>query len=271
MPTTVRFYDATLTAGLWQQGHRLSPARRAALARELDAGRVDYMEIALLDAATGQTVWMVDGFRPRHAKPTMRVPLGSEAASNAQRTAHALRTTLPVLAFHLPTTAPPAAWQTAIQQARAAQREVLVVFVDFFHAHRQAPNTAWTHARVALESGASAITLGDARGEALPWEMSDLVYMAVRRFPDAVVGVHSNNANACADDNALVAVRQGARLVHGTLHGHGHGRGFADLTHIRAVLFREAGPAHDDAAILRHLWETGQTLDQWLYAPAEQH
>ncbi len=268
MPAAVRFYDATLTAGLWQQGHRLSVERRHALARELDAGRVDYMEIAAWEGDQG-VAWMVTDLRPRHARAAVRVPLTADAQANAARVDAALRTDLPVLTLHIPAGAETTAWQAAVQRGRAAGREVLVVFVDFYRQHQAAPAAAWEGVRAAVDAGAAAVTLGDAAGEALPWEMSALMHAAVRRFPAAVLGVHSGNANACADENALVAVRQGARLVHGTLHGHGQGQGFADLTHIRAVLFRERDSAHDDADTLRHLWETGQTLDRWLYALAD--
>ncbi len=267
MSATVRFYDATLTRGLGQPGRALSPSQRQALARELDAGRVDYIEVAWWDASADRVAWTVTGLRPRHARPAMQVPLGSDAAANARRVQAAREADVPVLTLHIPAAVAPGAWRAALEQARAAQVEVLVVLEDFYRFQQQHPAAAWERVQAALQAGAHAVTLDDARGEALPWEMALLMHAAVRRFPAAVLGVSGGNANACADDNALVAVRQGARLVHGTLHGLGRGQGYADLGHVRATLFRERGPARDDEQTLRVLWEAGQTLDHWLYAP----
>ncbi len=266
MFAAVRFYDATLTAGLWQQGHRLPAERRRALAQHLDSGRVDYLEVAVWDPNAQRLTWMVEGHSWRYARPVVRVPLDGSPEANGARVRAALQAETPVVAVQISAAAEPEAWAPALQALAAAGREVIAVLEDFVEVHRRAGARVWQPVAAAVEAGAQGVTLGDATGQALPWEMATLMHEAVRRFPETVLGVRSGNANACADDNTLAAVRQGARLVHGTLHGHGQGQGFADLTHVRAALFRENGAFHDDADTLRALWEVGQTLDHWLYA-----
>ncbi len=266
MTTPVQFYDATLTAGLWRQGHHLPLARRQTLARHLDAGQVDYLEITFWDPERAAWVWMVEEtFTPQHARASAYVPLSADAATNQDRIQAFLATALGAVTLGVPTAASATVWRASVQQVQEAGRRALVLLHDFYRQQRRDPTSAWAAFDAARQAGATAITLADEYGEALPWEMSTLVYRARRRAPAALLGVWSGNANACADDNALVAVQQGARLIYGTLHGHGQGRGFADLTHVRATLFREAGAQRAESTALRHLWETGQTLDRWLY------
>jgi len=277
MAKTVRFYDATLTEGLWEQGVPLEPERREALAQALVENGMDFVEIHI-SRAHGNEVTGFTALRPfptKHTRWTAHIVMNASPDQDEALIRQALAVDVPVVMVSTNVQGPgdPEARRRRMvhvaSQLRRAGRDVLFRLMDFFRAYRERPDQVWATLDALWEAAQPAFTLGDARGETLPWEVAEATYAVRKRFPQATVGFWMANHNACADDNAMSAVEQGASLVHGTLHGYGLGQGFTDLACIGTALWR----AHRRPVTPRHLeslWDWSETLHRWLYAPEEQ-
>ncbi len=274
MSPVVRFYDATLTEG--PANGDLAMEQRQALARELDQSHVDFIETGMTWSASGRPrqYHAVEHFRPRYAQVAHQVRLepGVDAVALVQA---ALQARTPVLTLQGPLEAAPQhreayrqAWAQSVNLAREHGRYVIVKFTDFYPTYPQDPQWARDMLATVWEAGADVLTLGDAQGSSLPWQVATITHEVRRRFPQTPLGFWMANANACADDNALSAVAQGATLIHGTLHGYGNGhQGYTDLACVGAALWRQH-QARFSPQDLEHLWDWSEQLHQWLYGPS---
>ena len=234
---------------------------------------MDFIEVSTILHRDGrvETRWAVRGFRPQHAQAAIHVRLTPDSAQVARALMEALEETqIPVVLVSSRLAAMTPEVRQVLREAVAALsaggRTVMFKALDFFQVVRERPEQAWDVFSELWEAGVRTFTLGDASGRSLPWEVATGTHEARRRFPRATLGFWMANVNACADDNALSAVNQGANLVHGTLHGYGQGQGYTDLACVAAALWRQhrAGFTTQD---LEHLWDWGERLHHWLYAP----
>lgn len=112
----------------------------------------------------------------------------------------------------------------------------------FFDAWRDDPDYALSCLEAAIEGGATIISLCDTNGSSLPDQVAASTAGVVERFGDAVEwGIHSHNDAECGVANALAAVREGARLVQGTINGYGERCGNANLVSIIPALELKMG------------------------------
>ncbi len=105
----------------------------------------------------------------------------------------------------------------------------------FFDGFKRNPDYALRTIQAAADAGAAWIVLCDTNGGALPEEIAE----AVSQVGEAVavpIGIHTHNDGELAVANSLVAVRQGARQVQGTINGLGERCGNADLCSVIANL-----------------------------------
>lgn len=271
----IRFYDATLTEGLGRE--RLTPEQRTQLARELDASHVDFVEIGMVVAHNGhlETLTMVEGFHPQHARAAYQVVLSPEGGEMPARILDpALASEAPVITLRGPLEPRDPTQRhehrrylvTAVSTAKQAGRTVIFKAEDFFALFRRDPASTWDVLSALWDADVDVLTLGDAAGRSLPWEVATATHEVRRRFPQWPLGFWMANVNACADDNALSAVAQGVSLIHGTLHGYGQNQGYTDLACVGAALWRQR-QAVLTSQDLEHLWDWSEILHQWLYAP----
>jgi 2-isopropylmalate synthase len=108
------------------------------------------------------------------------------------------------------------------------------VFFDaehFFDGYKADPDYALETLRAAMRGGADLLVLCETNGGALPWEV-ETAFRGVRSALDAKLGIHTHNDSECGVANTLVAVRQGAVQVQGTINGYGERCGNANLCSI---------------------------------------
>ncbi len=274
----IRFYDATLTEGLWRVGKALTAEQRARLAQELDSSHVDFVEIGLAFTSNGhiESYLAVEAFRPEHAQTAYQVWMerpSKETATQLVNTALAAET--PVITLRGPLEPKGTRERRehrdvlakAVSQAKHQGRLVIFKAEDFFATYRRDPAWVWEVFSSLWEAGIDVLTLGDAQGQSLPWEVATATHEVRRRFPQTPLGFWMSNVNACADDNALSAVSQGVSLIHGTLHGYGQNQGYTDLACIGAALWRQK-QSPLTSQDLEHLWDWSEILHRWLYAPS---
>ncbi len=132
---------------------------------------------------------------------------------------------------------------------RTHGKEVLFDAEHFFDGFKADPAYACQTLRCAAEAGADVLVLCDTNGGTLPHEVSDIVAEVRRRFPETPLGIHAHNDGGLAVANTLAAVRQGARMVQGTVNGFGERCGNADLVTVIGNLQLKMGRfcLNDDA------------------------
>ncbi|HEX8296417.1 MAG TPA: citramalate synthase [Chthoniobacteraceae bacterium] len=119
-------------------------------------------------------------------------------------------------------------------------REVLYDAEHFFDSYRDDPEYSLATLKAAHQAGASLVVLCDTNGGSLP----DFVAQATRDVIAAVgpaVGIHTHNDCGLGVANALIAVREGAVQVQGTINGYGERVGNCDLISVMANLQLKMG------------------------------
>ena len=106
--------------------------------------------------------------------------------------------------------------------------EVLFDAEHFFDGYKENPKYALQTVRAAAEAGADWVVLCDTNGGTLPHEVAAIV-RDVLRDVKAPIGIHAHNDCECGVANTLAAVREGAKMVQGTVNGYGERCGNANL------------------------------------------
>lgn len=109
------------------------------------------------------------------------------------------------------------------------------VFYDaehFFDGFKANPEYAIKTVVAAKDAGADAVILCETNGGAMPDEVAQIVANVKAILGDTVVGIHTHNDSEVAVANAILAVRNGARQVQGTINGYGERCGNANMCSI---------------------------------------
>ncbi|MGH2761263.1 MAG: citramalate synthase, partial [Thermoleophilaceae bacterium] len=130
----------------------------------------------------------------------------------------------------------------------------------FFDAYRDDPGYAMQCLRAAAEAGAENLTLCDTNGSSLPAQVAEATAHVVGEF--GRVGIHTHDDAGCGVANSLVAVEAGARLVQGTMNGHGERCGNANLVTIVPTLELKMGHECIGRDRLRRLTEVAHLVDE---------
>jgi len=140
---------------------------------------------------------------------------------------------------------------------KAAGREVLYDAEHFFDGFKANPEYALQTLKAAEEAGASVVILCDTNGGSMPEQVADRVE-TVRKALECGIGIHCHNDCELAVANSLVAVRQGATQVQGTMNGIGERCGNVDLCSVIANLSLKYGYQLLQPGSLQRLTETSR-------------
>lgn len=92
---------------------------------------------------------------------------------------------------------------------------------------------------LAINSGATTISIPDSFGSLTPEEFSELIATLVNRVPNidrAILSVHCHNDSGFAVENSLTAIPHGVRQIECSVNGLGARKGNADLLQIAIAL-----------------------------------
>jgi len=146
---------------------------------------------------------------------------------------------------------------------RAQGKRVVYDAEHFFDAYRDDPAYALTCLEAAIEAGAENVSLCDTNGSSLPDQITvATAAMAAQLGERAEIGIHVHDDAGCGVANSLAAVREGARLVQGTVNGYGERCGNANLTTILPNLQLKMGFGVVRADQLASLAETVHFVDE---------
>lgn len=115
-------------------------------------------------------------------------------------------------------------------------KEVVFDAEHFYDGYKASPEYALQCVEAGLRGGACSAVLCDTNGGSLPKFIFDATSDVVKKFPDAVIGVHCHNDSGFAEANSVMAIDAGARHLQGTLAGFGERCGNANLSTLIANL-----------------------------------
>ena len=143
----------------------------------------------------------------------------------------------------------------------AAGKRVVYDAEHFFDGYGSDRDYALRCLDAALAAGAEWVVLCDTNGGSLPHEVAAATAEVVAVAGEAV-GIHCHNDAECGVANSVEAVRAGARMVQGTVNGHGERCGNANLVSIVPNLQLKLG--YDCLPALDGLTEAAHWLDELL-------
>ncbi len=265
----VIIYDTTLRDGMQGSGINYTLEDKLAIARQLDAFGIDYIEggfpLSNRKEAEffrrvreqGLTSSRLAAFgstrRPHQAAagdPHLRALLeaGTPAVTVVGKTwtehvHHVLRTS-PEENLRM--------IRDSVELLKAEGREVFFDLEHFFDGYKQDPGYALAVLEAASGAGADCLVLCDTNGGTLPSEVSRIIGQ-LPRDRLACLGIHCHNDTETAVANSLAAVEAGAVHVQGTINGWGERCGNANLCAVVPNLILKMGREVACAPNLRHL------------------
>ncbi len=119
----------------------------------------------------------------------------------------------------------------SIRYLRERVPEVLFDAEHFFDGFKHNPSYALSTLKTAQEAKADWIVLCDTNGGSLPYEVQSILGQ-VKEEIRVPLGIHVHNDTEMAVGNSILAVREGVRMVQGTINGYGERCGNANLCSI---------------------------------------
>ncbi len=245
----VTVYDTTLRDGAQGEGINFSLPAKVRIARSLDEFGIDYIEGGFA-ASNPKDMAFFEEMRPVKLKHAKLAAFGSTRrakfkAEEDPGLAAILQTGAPVATLFgkswllhvekvLHTTADENLRMIAdsVRHLKAKGLEVIYDAEHFFDGYLDNPEYAMQTLEAAAEAGADALVPCDTNGGRLTSEIVTIMAEVAKRFPKAVLGIHTHNDAELAVANTLAAVEAGASMVQGTMNGYGERTGNANLCSI---------------------------------------
>jgi 2-isopropylmalate synthase len=253
----IQIYDTTLRDGTQSEGFTLSSNDKIRIAQKLDELGVAFIE----GGWPGSNPKDVEFFERARNLPwknalitafgsTCRVKGGPEDDANIQAlidsqtpictifgktwTLHVRDVLLTTLEDNLRII------EQSVAYLKANGKRVIYDAEHFFDGYKADSSYALETLRAAIRGGAETVVLCDTNGGTLPWEVEG-VLRQLKPALEHPFGIHTHNDSECAVVNSLVAVREGAVQVQGTINGVGERCGNANLVSIMADLELKMG------------------------------
>ncbi|TWB40465.1 citramalate synthase [Nitrospirillum pindoramense] len=287
----IHLYDTTLRDGAQTQGVDFTAADKAAIARELDALGIDYIEGGWPGANPTDDAFFADppvlkrarltafGMTRRPGRSAGNDP-GLNALFNATDRVPGAGVCLVGktwdfhvdVALNIPRGENLDLIRDSVAETAARGREPLFDAEHFFDGYKANPDYALACVRAAYEGGARWIVLCDTNGGSLPHEVEAIVAAVARIIPGDRLGIHCHNDTENAVANSLAAVRAGARMIQGTLNGLGERCGNANLISLIPTLALKMGyDTGVDEEGMRRLVHVSRLLDDRLNRAPNRH
>ena len=250
--TFIEIYDTTLRDGTQSEGFNLSASDKVRIAQKLDNLGVAFIEGGW-PSSNPKDVEFFERARDlpwKNAKiaafsATCRVKGGCEDDENFKAlidagtpvctifgktwTLHVTDVLLTTLDNNLRII------EQSVAYLRANNKRVIYDAEQFFDGYKADHAYALETLKAAIRGGAETVVLCDTNGGTMPWEVKKII-REVKVVIQHPFGMHAHNDCECAVVNSLVAVREGAIQVQGTINGVGERCGNANLVSIMADL-----------------------------------
>ena len=283
--TKVKLYDTTLRDGMQGPGMSLSASEKVRVVKALDRLGVQYIEAgfpasnpkevelfeALGEAELSQATICAFGMTRRKG---MKAGEDEALVMLGETFAPVVTLVGKTWSLHLEkvTRVSPeenlAMIAESIAYLREQGKEVIYDAEHFFDAWREDPEYALSCLEAASEAGVFNLSLCDTNGSSLPDQIAAATLDVRNRLGEGVeLGIHAHNDAGCGVANSLAAVREGARLVQGTMNGYGERCGNANLVSILPALQLKMGYEVIDPAELGKLSSVAHEIADLVNVP----
>jgi len=256
----VNLYDTTLRDGMQGEGMSLSAGEKVRVVRALDALGVQFIE-AGFPSSNPKEVELFEMLAGLDLRQATICAFGMTRRRGAAAEEDPALLTL-VECFAPVVTLVGKTWGLHLEKVTKVSREENLAMIGesvafcrewgkrviydaehFFDGYRDDSGYALECLRAAVGAGAENVTLCDTNGSSLPDQIAEATGWIVRELvgEEASVGIHVHNDAECGVANSLAAVREGARLVQGTINGYGERCGNANLVSILPALQLKLG------------------------------
>ncbi|MBK8619084.1 MAG: citramalate synthase [Anaerolineales bacterium] len=160
--------------------------------------------------------------------------------------------------------------EQSVAYLKANGKRVIYDAEHFFDGYKADSSYALETLKAAVRGGAETVVLCDTNGGTLPWEVENIV----RDLKPALAhpfGIHTHNDGECAVVNSLVAVREGAIQVQGTINGVGERCGNANLCSIISDLELKMDHQCLPAGKLEHLYDLSHFVAEVANITPDEH
>ncbi|MFN7452457.1 MAG: citramalate synthase, partial [Alphaproteobacteria bacterium] len=256
MGDRVYLYDSTLRDGAQTRGIDFTVADKIAIARELDALGIDFVEGGWPGANPTDDAFFAG--MPKLTRATITAFGMTRRAGRSAANDPGLTDLLSTGTRSICLVGKAWDWQveTALKVSKkenlrmvaesiahltAKKREVHFDAEHLFDGFKANPDYALEVLRAALDAGADWLVLCDTNGGSLPSEIKRIVADIKDKIPQARLGIHCHNDTEQAVANSLAAVEAGVRQVQGTINGIGERCGNANLVSIIPTLMLKMG------------------------------
>jgi 2-isopropylmalate synthase len=144
--------------------------------------------------------------------------------------------------------------------------EVIFDAEHFFDGFKNNSRYALSTLEAAQKAGADWIVLCDTNGGTLPHEIQSII-QRVREKVKTPLGIHVHNDSELAVANTLLAVKEGIRLVQGTMNGYGERCGNANLCSVIPNLKLKMGIDCVSDSQMRKLTEVSRFISELANLP----
>ena len=247
-PESIRIYDTTLRDGSQAEEIAFSVEDKIRIAHQLDGLGIHYIE----GGWPGSNPRDLQFFREMRSNPlssakvvafgsTCRAGIPPQQDSNLQALIESGTEAVtifgkswdihPLEALNITLDQNLEIIHESIRFLRERVREVLFDAEHFFDGFKHNPGYALSTLRTAQEAKADWIVLCDTNGGSLPYEIESII-REVKKEVRVPLGIHVHNDTELAVANSILAVREGIRMVQGTINGYGERCGNANLCSI---------------------------------------
>lgn len=285
---SIQIYDTTLRDGTQSEGFNISASDKLRIAKRLDEFGVAFIEGGW-PGSNPKDVEFFERARDLEWKTsklaafgsTCRVKGGPEDDANIKAlidahtpvctifgkswTLHALEVLQTTLDDNLRII------EQSVAYLRAQNRRVIYDAEHFFDGYKADSSYALETLKAAIRGGAETLVLCETNGGAMPWEVEKIVRevkVAVNNHP---LGIHTHNDGECGVINSLMAIREGAIQVQGTINGYGERCGNANLCSIMADLELKLGLRCLPEGRLEQLYELSHFVDEVANRASNEH
>lgn len=275
----VKIYDTTLRDGTQAEGISFSSADKVRLAKRMDKFGIDYIEGGWPGSNPRDMEFfdLVKNITFSHAKIAA---FGSTRRANINVSEDPQISTLleagtPVVTIfgkswllhvkevlHVSPEENLKMILESVAYLKGHGREVIYDAEHFFDGFLDNRAYALSTLKMALDGGASYLTLCDTNGGRQVDEINKIVSEVVLAFPKAQIGVHCHNDCGLGVAVSLSGVEAGAAMVQGTLNGYGERVGNANLTTIIPNLHLKLGYQVSCSSQLKNLKGLSNFVDE---------
>jgi len=160
--------------------------------------------------------------------------------------------------------------EQSVAYLKSKGKRVIYDAEHFFDGYKADSSYALETLNAAIRGGAETVVLCDTNGGTFPWEIKR-IFGEMKPLLDHPIGIHTHNDSESAVVNSLVAVREGAIQVQGTINGVGERCGNANLISIMANLELKLGFRCLPEGNIKHLYDLSHFVAEVANLTPDEH